>query len=208
MVRNCRAEISPRPVSQDVHLCTTFYLYRLNYVAHTLQILCFCQQLVYFWGDKSRTDDKQPLSVSVDSVRLDTLQIVIAHTIDSRVTSPTGQFQTGRIWIMISFYSLTAVKKLGTLRVIGLCTSIAFVLASLSLLSSPLPSDPRKTNHNFCYCLALRACISPHSVRTARLREDSQRVFHRPPGYRFRYFAALDGISRPPFCITTDLFAE
>nr|DAK94524.1 MAG TPA: hypothetical protein [Caudoviricetes sp.] len=27
---------------------TTFYLYRLNYVAHTLQILCFCQQLVYF----------------------------------------------------------------------------------------------------------------------------------------------------------------
>ena len=51
MVCNCRAEISPRPVSQDVHLCTTFYLYRLNYVAHTLQILCFCQQLVYFWGD-------------------------------------------------------------------------------------------------------------------------------------------------------------
>lgn len=133
--------------------------------------------------------------------------IVIAHTIDSRVTSPTGQFQTGRIWIMISFYSLTAVKKLGTLRVIGLYTSIAFVLASLSLLSSPLPSDPRKTNHNFCYCLALRACISPHSVRTARLREDSQRVFHRPPGYRFRYFATLDGISRPPFCITTDSFA-
>lgn len=39
MVHNCRAEISPRPVSQDVHLCTTFYLYRLNYVAHTLQIL-------------------------------------------------------------------------------------------------------------------------------------------------------------------------
>lgn len=102
LVCNCRAEISPRPVSQDVHLCTTFYLYRLNYAAHTLQILCFCQQLVYFWGDKSRTDDKQPLSVSVDSVRLDTLQIVIAHTIDSRVTSPTGQFQTGRIWIMIS----------------------------------------------------------------------------------------------------------
>nr|DAK94525.1 MAG TPA: hypothetical protein [Caudoviricetes sp.] len=33
----------------------------------------------------------------MDSVRLDTLQIVIAHTIDSRVTSPTGQFQTGRI---------------------------------------------------------------------------------------------------------------
>ena len=51
MVCNCRAEISPRPVSQDVHLCTTFYLYRLNYVAHTLQILCFCQQLVCFWGD-------------------------------------------------------------------------------------------------------------------------------------------------------------
>ena len=39
MVRNCRAEISPRPVSQDVHLCTTFYLYCLNYVAHTLQLL-------------------------------------------------------------------------------------------------------------------------------------------------------------------------
>lgn len=48
MVHNCRAVISHRPVSQDVHLCTTFYLYRLNYVAHTLQILCFCQQLVYF----------------------------------------------------------------------------------------------------------------------------------------------------------------
>ena len=108
---------------------------------------------------------------------------------------------------MISFYSLTAVKKLGTLRVIGLYTSIAFVLVSLSLLSSPSPSDPRKTNHNSCYCLALRACVSPHSVRTARLREDSQRVFHRPPGYRFRYFVILDGISRPPFCITTDLFA-
>ena len=88
MVGNCRAEISPRPVSQDVHLCTTFYHYCLNHVAHTLQILCFCQQLVYFWGDKSRTDDKQPISVSVDSVRLDTLQIVIAHTIYSRVTTP------------------------------------------------------------------------------------------------------------------------
>ena len=88
MVHNCRAEISPRPVSQDVHLCTTFYLYRLNHVAHTLQILCFCQQLVCFWGDKSRTDYKQPISVSVDSVCLDTLQIVIAHTIYSRVTTP------------------------------------------------------------------------------------------------------------------------
>lgn len=73
LVRNCRAEISPRPVSQDVHLCTTFYLYRLNYVAHTLQILCFCQQLVYFWGDKSRTDDKQPLSESVFYIRQPTL---------------------------------------------------------------------------------------------------------------------------------------
>ena len=142
----------------------------------------------------------------------------IAATVNHYTCHPTRSFriisypltrsQRDRIWIMISFYSLTAVKKLGTLRVIGLYTSIAFVLASLSLLSSPLPSDPRKTNHNFCYCLALRACISPHSVRTARLREDSQRVFHRPPGYRFRYFAALDGISRPPFCITTDLFAE
>ena len=37
---------------------------------------------------KSRTDDKQPISVSVDSVRLDTLQIVIAHTVISRVTTP------------------------------------------------------------------------------------------------------------------------
>lgn len=37
MVCNCRAEISPRPVSQDVHLCTTFYPYCLNYVAHALQ---------------------------------------------------------------------------------------------------------------------------------------------------------------------------
>lgn len=71
MVDNCRAEISPRPVSQDVHLCTTFYLYCLNYVAHALQILCFCQQLVCFRGDKSRTDDKQPISVSVDSVCLE-----------------------------------------------------------------------------------------------------------------------------------------
>ena len=48
LVDNCRAEISPRPVSQDVHLGTTFYLYHLNYVAHALQILCFCQQLVCF----------------------------------------------------------------------------------------------------------------------------------------------------------------
>ena len=37
---------------------------------------------------KSRTDDKQPISVSVDSVYLDTLQIVIAHTVISRVTTP------------------------------------------------------------------------------------------------------------------------
>ena len=37
---------------------------------------------------KSRTDDKQPISVSVGSVCLDTLQIVIAHTIYSRVTTP------------------------------------------------------------------------------------------------------------------------
>ena len=69
MVHNCRAVISHRPVSQDVHLCTTFYLYRLNYVAHTLQILCFCQQLVYFGGDKSRTDDKQPISESAFYIR-------------------------------------------------------------------------------------------------------------------------------------------
>ena len=101
MVCNCRAEISPRPVSQDVHLCTTFYLYRLNYVAHALQILCFCQQLVCFWGDKSHTDDKQPISVSVDSVRLDTLQIVIAHTGISRVTTPERLTTPHRIWIMI-----------------------------------------------------------------------------------------------------------
>ena len=39
MVHNCRAVISHRPVSQDVHLCTTFYLYCLNYVAHTLKLL-------------------------------------------------------------------------------------------------------------------------------------------------------------------------
>lgn len=38
-VRNCRAEIPPRPVSQDVHPCTAFCLYRLNYAAHTLQLL-------------------------------------------------------------------------------------------------------------------------------------------------------------------------
>ena len=172
MVCNCRAEISPRPVSQDVHLCTTFYLYCLNYVAHTLQILCFCQQLVYFWGDKSRTDDKQPISVSVDSVYLERCNRDCTHWDFSGNHSRTAH-NTARIWIMISFYSLTAVKKLGTLRVIGLYTSIAFVLVSLSLLSSPSPSDPRKTNHNSCYCLALRACVSPHSVRTARLREDS-----------------------------------
>lgn len=42
MVHNCRAEISLRPVSQDVHLGTTFYLYRLNHVAHTLQLFGNC----------------------------------------------------------------------------------------------------------------------------------------------------------------------
>ena len=154
MVCNCRAEISPRPVSQDVHLCTTFYLYRLNYVAHALQILCFCQQLVCFWGDKSRTDDKQPISVSVDSVRLDTLQIVIAHTIDSRVTSPTGQFQTGRIWIMI-YPSVISLDN---------CTATA---------------------------LTLSTCLISFGIVVALCS-----------------LATLDGISRPPFCITTDLFAE
>ena len=191
MVYNCRAEISPRPVSQDVHLCTTFYLYSLNHVAHALQTLCFCQQLVYFWGDKSRTDDKQPISESAFYIRQPTLLKLWANMMCRKITAtettpraiqhaafqdisyPLTRSQRDRIWIMISFYSLTAVKKLGTLRGIGLRTSIAFVLVSLSLLSSPSPSDPRKTNHNSCYCLALRACVSPHSVRTARLREDS-----------------------------------
>ena len=155
---------------------------------------------------KSRTDDKQPISVSVDSVYLDRCNRDCTHC-DFSGNHSRPENYTGRIWIMIYQYFLTAVKKLGTLRVIGLRTSIAFVLVSLSLLSSPSPSGPRKTNHNSCYCLALRACVYPHSVRTARLSEDSWRVFHRPPGYRFRYFATLDGISRPPFCITTDLFA-
>lgn len=124
LVCNCRAENSPRPVSQDVHLCTTFYLYRLNYVAHTLQILCFCQQLVYFWGDKSRTDDKQPLSESVFYIRQPTLLKLwanmmcrkipatettpraIQHAAFQDISYPLTRSQRDRIWIMI-FHSFS-----------------------------------------------------------------------------------------------------
>ena len=124
LVCNCRAEISPRPVSQDVHLCTTFYLYRLNYAAHTLQILCFCQQLVYFWGDKSRTDDKQPLSESVFYIRQPTLLKLwanmmcrkipatettpraIQHAAFQDISYPLTRSQRDRIWIMI-FHSFS-----------------------------------------------------------------------------------------------------
>ena len=138
MVHNCRAEISPRPVSQDVHLCTTFYLYCLNYVAHTLQILCFCQQLVCFWGDKSRTDDKQPLSVSVDSVCLDTLQIVIAHTGISRVTTPERLTTPHRIWIMIYPSVISLDNCTATALALSTCLihSVSWWLCALSLLST------------------------------------------------------------------------
>lgn len=88
MVCNCRAEISPRPVSQDVHLCTTFYLYRLNHVAHTLQILCFCQQLVYFWGDINLARMTSNRFQSAWIVCTLNAAIVIAHTVISRVTTP------------------------------------------------------------------------------------------------------------------------
>ena len=71
------------------------------------------------------------------------------------------------------FYSLTSVKKLETLRGIGLRPSIAFILVSALLLYSSLPSGLGKTNHNFCYYLALCACISLHSVRTIQLEKYS-----------------------------------
>ena len=151
MVHNCRAVISHRPVSQDVHLCTTFYLYRLNYVAHTLQILCFCQQLVCFWGDKSRTDDKQPISVSVCSVCLDTLQIVIAHTIYSRVTTPDRKIKPVE-------YELWFIRP-----------SSRSTTAQLRLLLFP-----RASSH---FGIVVALCS----------------------------LATLDGISRPPFCITLQI---
>ena len=88
MVDNCRAEISPRPVSQDVHLCTTFYHYCLNLGSHPTDFMLLPAACLFLRRYKSRTDDKQPISVSVGSVCLDTLQIVIAHTGISRVTTP------------------------------------------------------------------------------------------------------------------------
>ena len=91
MVYNCRAEISPRPVSQDVHLCTTFYLYRLNYVAHTLQLL---------WTASSQFLSLQTITLPVPTDN--TFQIALIYriyltwniatlsTVISRITTPHG----------------------------------------------------------------------------------------------------------------------
>lgn len=91
MVCNCRAEISPRPVSQDVHLCTTFYLYRLNYVAHTLQLL---------WTASSQFLSLQTITLPVPTDN--TFQIALffriyltwniatLSTVISRITTPYG----------------------------------------------------------------------------------------------------------------------
>lgn len=91
MVCNCRAEISRRPVSQDVHLCTTFYLYRLNYVAHTLQLL---------WTASSQFLSLQTVTLPVPTDN--TFQIALffriyltwniatLSTVISRITTPHG----------------------------------------------------------------------------------------------------------------------
>jgi hypothetical protein len=91
MVRNCRAEISPRPVSQDVHLCTMFYLYRFNYVAHTLQLL---------WTASSQFLSLQTITLPVPTdntfqiahfswIYL-TWNIATLSTVISRITTPHG----------------------------------------------------------------------------------------------------------------------
>ena len=73
---------------------------------------------------------------------------------------------------MISFYSLTAVKKLGTLRVIGLCTSIAFVLvSSRSCLLLRLQILARQIT-----TLAIVSLSVPVSPRTQFVRLDSEKI--------------------------------
>lgn len=91
MVHNCRAVISHRPVSQDAHLCTTFYLYCLNYVAHTLQLL---------WTASSQFLSLQTITLPVPTDN--TFQIALffriyltwniatLSTVISRITTPHG----------------------------------------------------------------------------------------------------------------------
>lgn len=84
---------------------------------------------------KSRTDDKQPISVSVDSVRLDTLQIVIAHTIYSRVTTPDRKITPVEyeLWfIRPSSRSITAQLRL-LLFPRASSNSVSWWLCALSL---------------------------------------------------------------------------
>lgn len=65
MVHNCRAEISPRPVSQDVHLAPRFIFIVLTTWLTPYRFYASASSLFVSEEIKSRTDDKQPISVSV-----------------------------------------------------------------------------------------------------------------------------------------------
>lgn len=89
MVHNCRAEISPRPVSQDVHLCTTFYLYRLTtwltpYRFYASASSLFVSEEINLARMTSNRFQSAWIVCALNAA------IVIAHTGISRRTTPHG----------------------------------------------------------------------------------------------------------------------
>lgn len=90
MVDNCRAVSNHRPVSQDVHLCTTFYHYCLNYVAHTLQLWTASSQFLSLQTITLPVTTDNTFQIALVSRIYLTWNIATLSTVISRITTPYG----------------------------------------------------------------------------------------------------------------------